>query len=114
LTAAPNLSKGAPIAAGYSRHWHQEFWYYLRVIDRTVPVESDAHCMCRNCTSHRRPKDNAWPANKPRSNMHLITTKSSWLNQFDRFFALATDKAIRRGSFTSVNQLIQPFNPSTT
>jgi putative transposase len=38
--------------------------------------------------------------------MHFIPTHSSWLNQVERFFALITDKAIRRGSFTSVKQLV--------
>ena len=38
--------------------------------------------------------------------MHFIPTYSSWLNQVERFFALITDKAIRRGSFDSVKQLI--------
>ena len=37
----------------------------------------------------------------------LIPTYSSWLNQVERFFALITGKAIRRGSFGSVKQLIQ-------
>ncbi len=39
--------------------------------------------------------------------MHFIPTYSSWLNQVERFFALITDKAIRRGSFGSVKQLIK-------
>ena len=39
--------------------------------------------------------------------MHFIPTYSSWLNQVERFFALITDRAIRRGSFTSVKQLVQ-------
>lgn len=39
--------------------------------------------------------------------MHSIPTYSSWLNQVERFFALITDKAIRRGSFGSVKQLIR-------
>lgn len=38
--------------------------------------------------------------------MHLIPTYSSWLNQVERFFALITDKAIRRGSFASVKELV--------
>ena len=47
----------------------------------------------------------AWLAARPRWNMHFIPTYSSWLNQVERFFAIITDKAIRRGSFTSVKQL---------
>ena len=30
----------------------------------------------------------------------------SWLNQVERFFSIITDKAIRRGSFASVKELI--------
>lgn len=39
--------------------------------------------------------------------MHFIATYSLWLNQVERFFAMITDKAICRGSFTSVKQLVQ-------
>lgn len=39
--------------------------------------------------------------------MHFIPTYSSWLNQVERFFALITEKAIRRGSFSSVKRLIR-------
>lgn len=38
--------------------------------------------------------------------MHFTPTYSSWLNQVERSFALITDEAIRRGSFTSVKQLV--------
>src|SRR3954463_13622484 len=49
----------------------------------------------------------AWLATRPRWHMHFIPTYSSWLNQVERFFSVITDKAIRRGSFTSVKQLVQ-------
>jgi hypothetical protein len=39
------------------------------------------------------------------SALHSLTY-SSWLNLVERFFALITDKAIHRGSFRSVRQLI--------
>lgn len=39
--------------------------------------------------------------------MHFIPTYNSWLNQVERFSALITDKAIRRGSFISVKQFVQ-------
>jgi len=37
--------------------------------------------------------------------VHLTPTRSSWLNQVERFFALITDKQIRRGVHHSVGQL---------
>jgi putative transposase len=42
--------------------------------------------------------------------MHFIPTYSSWLNQVERFFGLITDKAIRRGSFSSVKDLVNKFD----
>jgi len=42
--------------------------------------------------------------------MHFIPTYSSWLNQVERFFGLITDKAIRRGSFSSVKDLINKID----
>ena len=37
--------------------------------------------------------------------VNLNPTNSSWLNQADRFFALFTDKKIRRGVYRSVAAL---------
>ena len=37
--------------------------------------------------------------------MHLTPTSSSWLNQVERFFALLTEKQIRRGVHRSVGEL---------
>lgn len=37
--------------------------------------------------------------------VHLTPTSSSWLNQVERFFALLTDKKIRRGIYRSVAAL---------
>jgi putative transposase len=38
-------------------------------------------------------------------NHHYTPTYSSWLNQVERWFGLITQRAIRRGSFTSVTDL---------
>ncbi len=47
---------------------------------------------------------------RPRWHLHFIPTYSSWLNQVERFFAPITDKAIRRGSFKSVRDLIRKID----
>ena len=36
---------------------------------------------------------------------HFTPTSASWINQVERFFALLTDRAIRRGVFRSVADL---------
>ena len=107
LFAALNVLNGAVLATCKPRHRHQEFLSFLREIDKAVPAELDVHCIADNYGTHNHPKVKAWLAARQRWHMHFIPTYSSWLNQVERFFALITDKAIRRGSFTSVKQLVQ-------
>lgn len=114
LFAALNVLNGAVLAACKPRHRHQEFLAFLREIDKAVPAELDIHCICDNYATHSHPKIKAWLAERPRWHMHFIPTYSSWLNQVERFFALITDKAIRRGSFTSVKQLVQRIDHFVT
>lgn len=105
LFAALNVLNGAILAECKPRHRHQEFLAFLRSIDKAVPAELDVHCIVDNYASHKHPKVKAWLADRPRWHMHFVPTYSSWLNQVERFFAIITDKAIRRGSFTSVKEL---------
>jgi transposase len=44
---------------------------------------------------------------RPRFKTHFIPTSSSWLNLVERWFAELTGKAVRRGSFASVPDLIE-------
>ena len=114
LFAALNVLNGAVLATCKPRHRHQEFLSFLREIDTAVPPELDIHCIVDNYATHSHPKIKAWLASRARWHMHFIPTYSSWLNQVERFFALITDKAIRRGSFTSVKQLVQRIDQFVT
>lgn len=107
LFAALNVLTGEVFADCKARHRHQEFLSFLRAIDKSVPSELDVHCIVDNYATHKHPKVKAWLAARPRWHMHFIPTYSSWLNQVERFFGLITEKAIRRGSFSSVKQLIK-------
>ena len=106
LFAALNVLNGAVFAQCKPRHRHQEFLSFLRTIDQSVPLELDIHCIVDNYATHSHPKVRAWLAARPRWNLHFIPTYSSWLNQVERFFGLITDKTIRRGSFSSVKDLV--------
>src|ERR1700675_3688897 len=46
-----------------------------------------------------------WLARRPRWHVHLTPTSSSWLNQVERFFALLTERQIRRGVHRSIDAL---------
>jgi putative transposase len=110
LFAALNVLNGAVLAECKPRHRHQEFLSFLRAIDKAVPSELDIHVIVDNYATHKHARVKAWLARRPRWHMHFIPTYSSWLNQIERFFALITDKAIRRGSFESVTQLVQKID----
>jgi hypothetical protein len=46
-----------------------------------------------------------WLAAHPRFQLHFTPTSASWLNLVERWFALITGQAIRRGSFDNVARL---------
>src|SRR4051795_6184127 len=106
LFAALDVLDGSVIAQCKPRHRHQEFLGFLRTIEANVPAELDLHVVVDNYATHKHPKVRAWLAQRPRWHLHFTPTYASWLNQVERFFALATQRAIRRGSFASVADLV--------
>ena len=105
LFAALDIANGTVLAQCKQRHRHQEFLAFLRHIDQQVPADLDVHLVCDNYATHRHTKTLAWLARHPRFHLHFTPTYSSWLNQVERWFALITQRAIRRGSFRSVIDL---------
>src|SRR5262249_48938000 len=110
LFAALNVLDGAVIAQCKPRHRHQEFLAFLRHIEANVPAQLDVHLVVDNYATHKHPKVRAWLARRPRWHIHFTPTYASWLNQVERFFALITQRAIRRGSFESTADLVKKID----
>ncbi len=106
LFAALDIATGAVLAKCKRRHRHQEFLAFLRHIDANVPQHLDVHLIVDNYATHKHAKIKAWLARRPRYHIHYTPTYASWLNQVERWFGLITQKAIRRGSFSSVKELV--------
>ena len=81
----------------------------FRSIDRQVPKNLQVHLIVDNYGTHTHDNVTAWLAKHPRFHLHFTPTSSSWLNLVERWFRDLTDKAIRRGVFRSVPQLIAPI-----
>ncbi len=64
------------------------------------------HLILDNYATHKHPNLNKWLSKHPRFHLHFTPTSSSWLNLVERFFGKLDDKAIRRGVFQSVPELI--------
>lgn len=105
LFSALDVATGTVLNTFKERHRHQEFLAFLREIDKNVPPDLAVHVIADNYASHKHAAVKAWLARHPRYQFHFTPTSSSWLNQVERWFALVTEKAIRRGSFTSVKDL---------
>lgn len=105
LFAALDVANGSILTQCKRRHRHQEFLSFLRHIEANVPEHLDVHLICDNYGTHKHAKVCAWLARRSRFHLHFTPTYSSWLNQVERWFALITNQAIRRGSFDSVTDL---------
>ncbi len=106
LFAALDVLSGKVIGQCLPRHRHEEFLKFLRTIDRAVPDGLQIHLILDNYSTHKHPNVHKWLAKHPRFHLHFTPTSSSWLNLVERFFGKLTDKAIRRGTFNSVPDLI--------
>ena len=67
-----------------SRHRHQEFLRFLRIIDRNTPKSLDRHLVVDNYATHKHPKVKAWLKRHPRFHLHFTPTSASWINLVER------------------------------
>lgn len=121
LFAALDLASGAVMGELHRRHGATEFLKFLRTIEQNVPTELDIHLVMDNYGTHKTPSVRAWFARHPRFPLHFTPTSGSWLNLVERWFALLTERQIKRGSHRSTLELertirdyLAVYNPNPT
>ena len=107
LFAALDVADGKVISKCKKRHRHQEYLSFLKHVDENVPRDLDIHVVVDNYATHKHPKVKRWLASHRRWHVHYTPTSASWLNQVEIWFNLITQRAIRRGTFKSVKELIR-------
>jgi transposase len=105
LFAALDVKSGLVIGECMRRHGARKFLTFLRRIDRAVKKPRDIHMVLDDYAAHKTPEVQAWLEKHPRFKLHFTPTSASWLNLVERFFAEITAKRIRRGSYSSVDDL---------
>lgn len=106
LFAALEVATGKITAdACYQRHRNGEFLAFLKQVAKAHP-RVKLHVVADNYGTHNHPNVKAWLAKHPRITMHFTPTSASWMNMVEIFFGIITRQAIRRGTFTSVPDLI--------
>jgi putative transposase len=106
LYAALDIASGQVLTRCTARHRHQEFLQFLRRIEANVPADLELHLVVDNYATHKHAKVRRWLADRPRFHVHYTPTYGSWLNQVETWFNIITQRAIRRGSFRSVKDLV--------
>ena len=106
LYAALDIATGHVLTRCKSRHRHQEYLDFLKHIDTNAPEDLAVHLVVDNYGTHKHPKVKRWLALHPRYQAHFTPTYASWLNQIEIWFNIITQKAIRRGTFKSVKDLV--------
>lgn len=105
LFAGLDVKTGEVIGECLPRHRAKEFIAFLKKINRLVAKHLSVHLILDNYATHKTAEVAAWLAKHPRFTLHFTPTSCSWLNLVERLFAEITRQRIRRGVFTSVQQL---------
>jgi putative transposase len=121
LFAALDITSGQVLTSCKQRHRHQEYLAFLKQIDENVPQHLVIHLVVDNYATHKHARVKHWLATHPRYHVHYTPAYASWLNQVEIWFNIITQRAIRRGTFRSVKELVtkidnyvQQYNKNTT
>ena len=109
LFAAFNILNGKVIGTCQYRHRSQEFIRFFNHLERNLPPDQEVHRIMDNYCTHKSAEVQRWlkPKGRSRYHFHFTPTSSSRLNHVERFFALITERMIRRGAFHSAAELEQ-------
>jgi transposase len=105
LFAALDVKSGTVIGECRRRHRALEFREFLQTIDDVIDEGLELHLVLDNLSTHKTPAIKRWLLKHPRFHLHFTPTSSSWINLVERWFALLTEKQIRRGVHRSSHAL---------
>ncbi len=119
LLAALLVHSGQVFGEVYDRNTRVEFIDFLDRLEVEIPNGKEVHAILDNLQVHKTPEVNQWLEDHPRWTFHFTPTHASWLNQIELFFSILTRRLLRRGNFTSKDNLktqllgfIDRYNPT--
>ena len=106
LYAALEVATGRVMGRCRKRHRSLELCEFLSAVIKGRK-EKQIHIILDNLSAHKTETVRAWKRAHPEVHLHYTPTYSSWLNQVEIWFGMITSQCIRRGTFTSVRDLIR-------
>jgi putative transposase len=70
----------------------------------------EVHIIVDNYATHKHLRVRRWFATRPRFHVHFTPTYASWLNQVEIWFNRITQQALRRGTLSSVKELVKKID----
>jgi transposase len=107
LIAAMDVTTGTVHHEIITRNDSVAFTAFLARLETRVPGHLDIHLVMDNGSSHTSRATRTWLAQHPRFHVHHTPVHSSWLNMIEIWFSILTSKVLRRGDFTSRENLAQ-------
>ena len=105
LFGALDVATGEVTGECYPQRGAEEFLKFMKTVALKYG-DRELHVVVDNLGTHFTPEVRAWLTNNPNITFHRTPTGASWINQIEIWFGLITRQAIRRGTFSSVKQLI--------
>ena len=112
LFAALNVATGEVLYGTKKRHTANDVLAFFKYIDLHVPKGLEVHVVLDNLSAHKAPEVRTWLEHprRQRWHLHFTPTSSSWLNLVEGWFHLLTERRLRRGTFNSVDALIDAID----
>jgi len=105
IVAAMNVATGQVITERIHRNDSATFTRFLAMLHQMIPPHLRIHLIMDNGSSHTSRAAKAWLAAHPRFTMTYTPKHASWLNMIEQWFGVLTRRLLRRGDFTSRDDL---------
>ncbi|MFJ9446941.1 IS630 family transposase [Kitasatospora sp. NPDC101235] len=113
IVAALNVHTGQVLVEDIARNNSVTFVNFLRLLEQSIDPALAIHLVLDNGSSHVAKATRAWLAAHPRFIVHHTPKHASWLNQIEIFFSVLARRLLRRGEFTSRDDLIDKIRDFT-
>jgi transposase len=113
IIAALDVHTGQILVEDIVRNDSATFVAFLRLLDRSIDSALTIHLVLDNGSSHVSKATRAWLTAHPRFAVHHTPKHASWLNQVEIFFSILARRLLRRGEFSSRQDLIDQIRAFT-
>jgi transposase len=113
IIAALHVHTGQVITERITRNDSATFIQFLTMLDQTIDPSLTIHLVLDNGSSHTSKATKKWLREHPRFQPRYTPAHASWLDQAELFFSILTRRLLRRGEFTSQQDLADKITTFT-